>query len=221
MARGAKRGRPRVHSGLPECLEPPTAAQLSATPSTSVSQPQMPPNQQERDVTVLGSAKTTSYASLVDPDKGTALEFILVMEINGVKCAKVAMEDIEEEISYCQNAVICCVLGANPLLRLSRALDIKYWGLQCLSKLGSMLGIPLKTDRYTKDRTMMKYARLLVELPLDGNFLEFIEFANEKDVLIRQRVKYEWLPIKCTNCGMFGHTQEDCRKKDTQRKNRG
>jgi len=97
-------------------------------------------------------------------------------------------------------------------------LDIKYWGLQCLNKLGSMLGIPLKTDRYIKDKMMMKYARLLMEMPLDGNFPEFIEFANKKDVLIRQSVKYEWLPIKYTHCRMFGHTQEDYRKKDTQRK---
>jgi len=70
------------------------------------------------------------------------------------------------------------------------------------------LGIPLKTDRYTKDRVMIKYARLLVEMPLDGNLPEYIEFANEMDMLIRQGVKYEWLPIKCTHCRMFGCTQD-------------
>ena len=52
---------------------------------------------------------------------------------------------------------------------------------------------------------MLKYARLLVEMPMDGSFADYIEFANEKDVLIRQKVVYEWLPIKYTHCGMFGH----------------
>jgi len=31
-------------------------------------------------------------------------------------------------------------------------------------------------------------------------------------------VQYEWLPIKCTYCKMFGHSHEDCGKKDPQRK---
>ncbi|KAJ8422697.1 LOW QUALITY PROTEIN: hypothetical protein Cgig2_031931 [Carnegiea gigantea] len=54
-------------------------------------------------------------------------------------------------------------------------LDIKYWGLQSLSKIRSILGIPLKTDKYTKDKSMRKYARLLVEMPLEGHFPEYIE----------------------------------------------
>ncbi|KAJ8427719.1 hypothetical protein Cgig2_022193 [Carnegiea gigantea] len=47
-------------------------------------------------------------------------------------------------------------------------LDIKYWGMQSLSKIGSMLGFPLKIDKYTKEKSMLRYARLLVEMPLEG-----------------------------------------------------
>ena len=97
-------------------------------------------------------------------------------------------------------------------------LDIKYWGLQSLSKLGSLLGIPLKTEKYTKEKTMLKYARLLVEMPIDGSFPEYIEFANEKEVLIRQKVIYEWLPLKCSYYKMFGHAHETCKKKENPRK---
>ena len=97
-------------------------------------------------------------------------------------------------------------------------LDIKYWGLQSLSKIGSMLGIPLKTDRYTKEKLMIKYARLLVEMPLDGDFPDYIDFANEKNVIIRQKVVYEWKPIKCSYCKMYDHVQEECRKRTQQRK---
>ncbi|KAJ8427589.1 LOW QUALITY PROTEIN: hypothetical protein Cgig2_006653 [Carnegiea gigantea] len=205
--------------------------------------------------------------------RSTTLDFIPTSEINGIKCAKIVVDDIEEEIAYWQNAVVCCVLGANPLVEVidgfvrriwkeyaidkvmlikkglylvrfldaqdvtfycqnldSRnvhryrpncivtnldqfpELDIKYWGGQCLGKLGSILGIPLKTDKYTKKKTMLRYARLLVEMPIDQNFPDYIEFAK------RCRVKYEWLPLKCTHCRMFRHTQETYNKKGMQKK---
>ncbi|KAJ8419297.1 hypothetical protein Cgig2_013320 [Carnegiea gigantea] len=77
---------------------------------------------------------------------------------------------------------------------------------------------PFEDRQVHKRETMLKYARMLVEMHIDGPFLEYIEFANEKDILLRQKVHYEWLPIKCTYCKMFGHTQELCKKNDTSRK---
>ena len=56
----------------------------------------------------------SSFASLVDPNEGIALEFIPITEINRTKCAQLNEADIVEEVVYWQNAVICCVLGANP-----------------------------------------------------------------------------------------------------------
>ncbi|KAJ8430484.1 hypothetical protein Cgig2_021730 [Carnegiea gigantea] len=60
--------------------------------------------------------------------------------------------------------------------------------MHSLSKIGSTLGIPLKADKYTKDKSMLRYARLLVEMQLEGQFSEYIKFANEKNVPIRQKV---------------------------------
>ena len=73
-------------------------------------------------------------------------------------------------------------------------------------------------DKHTKDKTMLQYARLMVEISLDGDFLEYIEFANENNMLIRQAVRYEWLPLKCTHCKMFGHTQDTYKKRDMHKK---
>ncbi|KAJ8424344.1 hypothetical protein Cgig2_015610 [Carnegiea gigantea] len=92
-------------------------------------------------------------------------------------------------------------------------LDIKNWGSESLSKICSVLGIPLKTDRYIKDRAMINYARVLVEFPLEGPFPEIVDFFNENNTLIRQSVAYEWLPSKCSHCHMFGHLEEVYRKK--------
>jgi len=93
------------------------------------------------------------------------------------------------------------------------ALDIKYWGIKSLSKIGSLLGIPIKTDKVTRDKQVLRYARLLVEMPIEGPFLEYIEFFNDDDLLIKQQVTYEWIPTKCAQCAMLGNTKEVCKKK--------
>ena len=88
--------------------------------------------------------------------------------------------------------------------------DIKFWGLESLSKIGSTLGIPIKSDRYTKEKSMIKYAKLMIEAPLEGPFPEYIEFFNDNEVLVRQQIKYEWLPLKCTHYHMFRHEEAVC-----------
>jgi len=92
-------------------------------------------------------------------------------------------------------------------------LDLKYWGMKNLSKIGSLLRIPLKTDKYTKEKTCIRYARLLIEMPVEGPFPQYVEFTNVHDMLIQQSVNYEWLPLKCSHCQMFEHEIELCKKK--------
>ena len=75
-------------------------------------------------------------------------------------------------------------------------LDIKYSGLASLSKIGSLIGQPLKTDKYTAEKSRLNCARLLIDVPLEGSFPEYVEFFNEKGLLVRQPVKFEWLPTK-------------------------
>ena len=55
-------------------------------------------------------------------------------------------------------------------------------------------------------------------MKLEGSFPEFIEFFNESDVLIRQHIHYEWLPVKCLHCGMHRHKEDACKKKSKPRK---
>jgi len=96
-------------------------------------------------------------------------------------------------------------------------LDIKYWGSESLSKIGSVLGVPIKTDKYTRDKSFLTYARLLIEMQLHDSFPDFIEFVEEHNVVVRQKMEYEWKPTKCNYCKMFGHTEEECRKKPLPR----
>ena len=93
----------------------------------------------------------------------------------------------------------------------------KILGFTMFKQIREYIGHPFE-DKYTKEKTMLKYARMLVEVHIDGPFTEYIKFSNEKDILLRQKVHYECLPITCTYCKMFGHTQELYKTKDTSRK---
>ena len=89
-------------------------------------------------------------------------------------------------------------------------LDIKYWGLASLSKLGSILGMPIMTDKYTMEKTRLHHAGVSIEIPIEDDFLSFIDFVNDQDVVVRLQVEYERKPIKCHHCRMYGHKEEEC-----------
>ncbi|KAJ8432403.1 hypothetical protein Cgig2_010005 [Carnegiea gigantea] len=127
----------------------------------------------------------SSYASLVDPEEG--------------------QNDTAVKIEYWANSILCGVVGSNP--------PLEYWGMDNLSKLASLLGIPIKTDKVTKEKSAVQFARLLIEMSIEGPFSDYIEFINDKEVVERQAMKYEWKPVKCQHCKMLGHDDMVCRKK--------
>ncbi|KAJ8424385.1 hypothetical protein Cgig2_000586 [Carnegiea gigantea] len=169
----------------------------------------------------------SSFTQLVDPNEGTKLNLVRTELINGIKSAKLVKSDVENEVLYWQNSVLCTVLGANPPLEDMKGFLKRIWenfdidkilyGIESLSKIGSVLGIPIKTDEFTKDKQVLRYTRLLIQMPIDGPFLDHIDFFNDEDVLIRQQVTSEWLPTKCTHCAMLGHSVDVCKKKEVIR----
>jgi len=42
----------------------------------------------------------STYASLVDPEEGTDLKFMPTIVVNGLKCAQLLNEDVDDEIAY-------------------------------------------------------------------------------------------------------------------------
>ncbi|KAJ8426671.1 hypothetical protein Cgig2_030090 [Carnegiea gigantea] len=219
-------------------------------------------------------------------------EAVLSKVINRTKCAKIEDQDVEAEIEYWNQVVICCVLRANPplgvidgyvrriwsqyeidkvvaarkgiyLVRFKSAQDkeavlskviyyfdqksfiIKAWnenleldtisisslriwvqfpeldGVESLSKLGSLPRIPLKTDKQTMEKVYISYARLLIDIHLDGTFPDYVDFITDKGIVTKQRVKYEWRPLKRSHCNTFAHFKSDCRKRRTDNQNGG
>lgn len=88
-------------------------------------------------------------------------------------------------------------------------LKLKYWGENTLMKLAGSLGRPIKTDRAIAMKELLSFARVLVEIYIEEELPATINFENEWGEICHILLKYEWKPIKCKECGMFGHEIED------------
>ncbi|KAJ8419732.1 hypothetical protein Cgig2_013407 [Carnegiea gigantea] len=184
----------------------------------------------------------STYADMVNRGEGLSLMFVEAFIVNGTRCAKIEHQDVAAEIEFWNQAMICSVLGPNPLLGfinsfvrriwnqheidkvvaackgvyldkeavLSKgiyyfdhkpfivkawnenlevdtnaisSLPIWYWGVETLSKLGSILGIPLKTDKPTMEKNYLNYAGLLINISLDGPFPEYVDYITDKGIV--------------------------------------
>ncbi|KAJ8428990.1 hypothetical protein Cgig2_018358 [Carnegiea gigantea] len=118
--------------------------------------------------------------------------------------------NMQDKLDVTQRRV--CFFDKKPFI-------VKAWKetLKSLSKLGIMLSTPIKTDRTIKEKATIKYARLLIEMSLVGPFPEYIDFVNDWEVVVRQKVHYEWKSIHCNQYQMLGHEEQHCRKKNKVR----
>lgn len=92
-------------------------------------------------------------------------------------------------------------------------LPLRYWSEKSLNGICNLLGTPLLTDRVTKDRTILSYVRVLIEIKIGLDLIENIQFMNKYDQVVDQAVEYEWLPVKCINYHLMGHVENDCKSK--------
>ncbi|XP_062113165.1 uncharacterized protein LOC133824300 [Humulus lupulus] len=90
-------------------------------------------------------------------------------------------------------------------------LGLQYWGTNCLSALVSTIGKPIMIDKITKDRSMIKFARILVDMEISESLPKYISYINERGQVVDQLIDYEWLPTKCSQCKKLGHTASSCK----------
>ncbi|XP_074318645.1 uncharacterized protein LOC141655464 [Silene latifolia] len=90
-------------------------------------------------------------------------------------------------------------------------LPLKFWG-KGLPKIAGLIGKYVKCDAATQDRTRLGYARVMVELMVDQELPAQVAFKDEKGMVIRVDIEYEWSPVKCKKCQGMGHEMEHCRK---------
>ncbi|RAL50917.1 hypothetical protein DM860_005273 [Cuscuta australis] len=92
-------------------------------------------------------------------------------------------------------------------------LEMKYLSLTGLSKIGSLVGKPVKRDRATASKRKYAYAKIQVEVKVQQEFRLMVQFIDDEDRVKSQVISYEWYPCLCSHCGKLGHLQESCRKK--------
>ncbi|XP_021839712.2 uncharacterized protein [Spinacia oleracea] len=84
-------------------------------------------------------------------------------------------------------------------------LPLNCWGSDSLSRIGSLLGVPLYADECTSKQMRISFARLLVEIYVTKDLPKSVTIQGPAGIAIVQKVIYEWLPPFCTKCNLVGH----------------
>jgi len=92
-----------------------------------------------------------------------------------------------------------------PIWLRLRNLPFEYWSAQAISKAVSSLGKPLYVDQRTEQMSMISFARVCVEITARQTLYDCIDLVTDgrTDVV---EVEYEWRPLVCAKCDMFGHS---------------
>ena len=93
-------------------------------------------------------------------------------------------------------------------------LDLRYWSLTALSKLASLLGMPIMANKNTVEKNMVPYARVLIEMPTMDSLPKHILFEDETSLIQQQEIIFEWRPMQCAKCKNYGHETEHCKKQE-------
>ncbi|XP_021985797.1 uncharacterized protein LOC110881991 [Helianthus annuus] len=93
-----------------------------------------------------------------------------------------------------------------------------------LSLLASKLGVPKRLDSYIADMCAenwgrSSYARAMIEVNAETELKDYISIAipkmdEEGYIMERIKVEYEWRPLRCATCCLFGHDENTCSKVD-------
>ncbi|GKC72398.1 cytokinin dehydrogenase 3-like protein [Tanacetum coccineum] len=91
-----------------------------------------------------------------------------------------------------------------------------------LSAIAMKLGTPLMLDSYTADMCMQSwgrssYAKVMIKLRADvelkdNTVVAMPKITREGHYTCNIHVEYEWKPLRCSSCKVFGHIHEECLK---------
>jgi len=106
-------------------------------------------------------------------------------------------------------------LSSVPVWVCFPSLHLKFWSQAILSKIASLVGLPLFMDKATTSVEKLAYAICFIEIsankPLQSSVVLGIE-GGEKAVIV---VEYEWLPPRCSKCNSFGYNDFQCPTKES------
>lgn len=101
------------------------------------------------------------------------------------------------------------VLRVVPLWVRFNNLPLNCWSTQSLSKIGSLVGVPLCADECTTRQLRVSYARLLIEADVTKELPKTVFIQDAEGRLVEQSVFYEWAPKFCQKCQKVGHSCDE------------
>ncbi|XP_010687516.1 uncharacterized protein LOC104901625 [Beta vulgaris subsp. vulgaris] len=84
-------------------------------------------------------------------------------------------------------------------------LPLHYWSSDSLSRIGSLLGMPVYADECTSKALRVSFARILIEMDVTQKIPNEIQIEDPNGATFKQKVTYDWLPPYCKKCLKVGH----------------
>ncbi|XP_021736996.1 uncharacterized protein LOC110703500 [Chenopodium quinoa] len=99
------------------------------------------------------------------------------------------------------------ILRTIPLWVKFPNLPLNCWGSHTLSRLGSLLGVPICADECTTRQLRVSFARVLIEIDVKKPMPTSVWVESPSKELLEIRVVYDWAPSFFSKCNKIGH---DC-----------
>jgi len=91
-------------------------------------------------------------------------------------------------------------------------LPLDCWNARALSKIVSKVGKPITTDKMTRTKERLSFARVLVEVDVSSEVVSDVEIRLPTGDVYHQLVISEYTPKFCSSCKSFGHVVGSCGK---------
>jgi len=91
-------------------------------------------------------------------------------------------------------------------------LPLDCWNARALSKIVSKVGKPITTDKLTRTKERLSFARVLVEVDVSTEVVTDVEIRLPTGDVYHQLVISEFTPKFCSRCKSFGHVVDSCGK---------
>lgn len=84
-------------------------------------------------------------------------------------------------------------------------LPLFCWGVECLSRIASVLGVPIMDDDNTMMQKRISYARVLIDIDVTQDLPECIKVEGLNGDTFDQKLVFDWVPPFCEKCKKAGH----------------
>ncbi|GAV75835.1 DUF4283 domain-containing protein [Cephalotus follicularis] len=87
---------------------------------------------------------------------------------------------------------------------------LEFWTPCGLSHLARVLGKPMHIDAATRNRQIINFARVYVEMEAVSKFLGYIRARRADGRVVDVKVEYCWKPVVCDLCRVSDHSTRAC-----------